>query len=62
MGSVVAFDTVIEHADGRPTEFGVQFKFHEVFWEEIALINQRRARDPRGENQTPNRSSGRYVR
>jgi hypothetical protein len=45
----VASDTMIEHADGLPAEFGAQFKFHEVFQKEITLINRRRAADPRGE-------------
>jgi hypothetical protein len=42
---------VIARADRRPAEFGALFKFHEVFQKEIALINQRRAGDPRGEIQ-----------
>jgi hypothetical protein len=46
----VATDT-IARADRRPAEFGALFRFHEVFQKEIALINQRRARDPRGEIQ-----------
>jgi Patatin-like phospholipase len=45
----VAFDRTAEGADGRPADFGAQFKFHEVFQKEIALINQRRARYSRGE-------------
>jgi hypothetical protein len=47
----VASDPVIARTDGRPAEFGALFKFYEVFQKEIALINQRRARDPRGEIQ-----------
>ena len=46
----MATDT-IARADRRPAEFGALFRFHEVFQKEIALINQRRARDPRGEIQ-----------
>jgi len=45
----VASEVAIERAAGQSAEFGTQFKFHEVFQEEIALINQRRVRDPRGE-------------
>jgi hypothetical protein len=45
----VALDTVIKPEGERTTEFGVRYKFHEVFDKEIALINARRARDQRDE-------------
>ena len=44
-GVAMAIDTVIP-PEGR-SEFGTQFKFHEVFEAEIALINGRRAQASR---------------
>lgn len=44
----MADDAIIERANGQPAGFGAQFKFHEVFQNEIGLINERRIGDPRG--------------
>ena len=43
----MASDATIEREPERPAEFGALFKFHEVYQAEIALINERRARDRR---------------
>jgi hypothetical protein len=47
----VVSDTVIAPEGERPADFGARHQFHEVFRKEIALINERRVQNGRGEIQ-----------